>query len=534
MGRRPAEQPLTRRRVLGVGIAAAAAFSINGNPQLRAGVPWARRRGGVARLRLPQLASTGTVATGAVQRFRSRPDLAPSAVVLDIAKPGLDSGLIFMDSHGGPGAQGPMIIDSAGQLVWFNPISTPRSSTRAFNLRVQYWRGKPVLTWFDGAVVDEHGAGTDVVMDASYKEIARVRAGNGYVDDLHAFYLTPQGTALITSYGVASADLSAYGGKANGEYVYGVCQEIDLSSGKVVFEWRSDQHVGLGESYAPISRYGSNPWDYFHINSICLARDGNLIISGRNTWGAYKVERPSGAVLWRLGGKKSDFTLGPGAHFAWQHDVTEHADGSFTVFDNGAGDYRSEPQSRGLLLKVDEHTHHATLTHAYLHPRAPLQAGALGSVELLPGGHAFVGWGLEAAFTEYGADRTALLDGHLAGPGAQSYRAFRCLWAGTPADPPTAAVVGHGGTMTVYASWNGATTVQDWVVLGGDHHGALSALGTAKRQGFETVIQVPRRAAFVAVAQERSFTRAAARLGVSQSALSQTIAGSRRGSGFAC
>lgn len=454
----------------------------------------------MARLRAPQLASTATVATTAVQRFRSRPDLSPSAVTLDIHEPGLDSGLIFMDSHGGSGAQGPMIIDSAGELVWFHPISKPRSTTRAFNLRVQYWKGKPVLTWFDGAVVDEHGTGTDVIMDTSYKEIAQVRAGNGYVDDLHAFYLTPEGTALISSYGVATADLSPYGGKTNGEYVYGVCQEIDLSSGKVLFEWRSDKDVGLGESYAPIASYGSNPWDYFHINAICVARDGNLVISGRNTWAAYKVERPSGRVLWRLGGKKSDFAIGPGAHFAWQHDVTEHADGSFTVFDNGAGDYRSEKQSRGLLLKVDEHTHRATLTHAYLHPRHALQAGALGSVELLPGGHAFVGWGIEAAFTEYDAAGAALLDGHLTAAGSQSYRAYRCMWAGMPADPPRAVAEGHGQTMTVYVSWNGATKVEEWLVLGGDHHGSLSELGTAKRRGFETVVQVPRQTAFVAVA----------------------------------
>ena len=40
--------------------------------------------------------------------------------------------------------------------------------------------------------------------------------------------------------------------------------------------------------------------------------------------------------------------------------------------------------------------------------------------------------------------------------------------------------------------------------------------------------------AFLAVARERSFTRAAAQLGVSQSALSHTSAGSRSGSASGC
>lgn len=483
---------MSRRQLFGLGLAATAAVSLEGCSSQSAATAARTRRA------LPRLASRKTPAAGVIRHFRSRPELAPAAVQVDIAKPGQDRGLIFMDSQGGAGDQGPMIIDGAGELVWFEKVSNAKSTTRAFNVQVQQWRGKPVLTWYDGAVVHDHGVGEDVIMDTSYREIARVQAGHGYTDDLHVFNLTPEGTALISAYGLAHGDLPRFGGTKNDPYVYGVAQEIDIASGKVVRQWRSDEHVGLDESY--VSAAHQRAWDYFHINSVDVLHDGNLLISGRNTWGVYKVDRKTGKVLWRLGGKKSDFAIGKGAHFAWQHDVNQQHDGSITVFDNGAGAYRSEPQSRALVLDVNEHDHRATLRHAYLHPRTHLQAGTLGSVQFLPNGHVFVGWGIEAAFTEFTTAGEALLDGRLAGPIPQSYRAFRLPWTGTPTEPPAVAVDRQGTGMAVSVSWNGDTRTRDWLLLGGDHPSDLSPLGTAPRRGFETVIDVPHRPAHLAVA----------------------------------
>lgn len=444
--------------------------------------------------------STTTTPNGTVLQFRSRPDLKPAAPHLDINKPGQDSGLILMDSHSGAGDQGPMILDGHGQLVWFKPISNePGSPKRAFNLRVQEWRGQQVLTWFDGDPAAAHGRGEDVIMSRSYKEIARVRAGNGYSDDPHEFLLTPEGTALLVCVGIGHTDLSAFGGKADAPYYYGVAQEVDVATGKVLFQWRSDKHVGFSESYAPLRRDDGKPWDYFHINSINLSQDGQLLISGRNTWAVYKVDRTNGKVLWRLGGAKSDFKLGPDAKFAWQHDANQQADGLFTVFDNGAGVYRSEPQSRGLVLKVDEAAREASLVRQYLHPRTPVLAKALGSVQFLPRGHVFIGWGQGADFTEFADDGAPVLDGGLSGVHTQSYRAFRSAWTGLPAEPPALAVERNGEAMTLYASWNGATEVSKWLVLGGERPSALTGIGVANKDGFETIIEVPHRSVYVAV-----------------------------------
>ena len=102
-------------------------------------------------------------------------------------------GYVFLAVKRGPGQDGPQIVDDRGRLVWFRP--TPPHTT-ATGFRVQRYRGQPVLTWWQGRTRLGHGMGEYVILDRHYREIARVRAGNGYMGDHHEFQLTPRGTAL--------------------------------------------------------------------------------------------------------------------------------------------------------------------------------------------------------------------------------------------------------------------------------------------------------------------------------------------------
>ena len=212
------------------------------------------------------------------------------------------------------------------------------------------------MTWFEGVLVDDHGMGHYEVYDSAYRQVAQVHAVGEYQGDLHEFVLTEAGSALFTCYGQARADLSKVGGASAGSYYYGVMQEVDVATGHLLFEWRSEAHVGLDESYLPVTP--GPPWDYFHINSIDVdPTDGNLVVSARNTWAGYKLDRRSGAVLWRLGGKRNDFALGPGAHFAFQHDVRRHPDGTVTIFDDEAGPADEATQSRGVVPALAARRH---------------------------------------------------------------------------------------------------------------------------------------------------------------------------------
>lgn len=430
-----------------------------------------------------------------IQHFVSRPDLKPPVVSVTTNTGAQAPGDLFLAPYAGPGQYGPTILDAGGGLVWFKPV--PKGA-RAANLRLQQYRGQPVLTWWQDPLVGggHRGAGV-VIADRSYREIAQVRAGNGYSPDLHAFEITPQGTALLTVYDAIRCNLSPYGGPADGAIADTLFQEIDLATGLVRFEWHALDHVPLSASYMPV-RPGTPhaPWDFFHINAISTA-EGAYLVDSRNTWAAYRVDPRSGQLLWTLGGKQSSFTLGPGAAPAWQHDARMGPNATVTFFDNGATP-PVHPQSRAIVLQLDMQQMTANLVASFAHPK-PLIAPSQGNFQALEGGDWVVGWGQEPWFTEYAPGGQVLFDAHL--PFAyQSFTVLKFPWSATPPRGP--ALVVHRGAhraAAAYVSWNGATEVARWRLLGGASTHALAPVVEAPRAGFETRIALSRRPRYLAV-----------------------------------
>lgn len=465
------------------------------------------------------------------ERLLSVPELRPPPVKLSNRPPAPQPGTyVFTDVHAGSGQQGPLIIDRAGRLVYFRAVSdhgTPRR--RAFNVRVQRYRGEPVLTQWTGATVYGHGQGHYELYDQRYRLVAKVYAGNGYLGDLHEFRLTDRGTALLTAYGTAHGELPAGPDSPPraGAYFYGVAQEVAVATGDVLLEWRSDHHVPFSASYEAVPADPGAIWDYFHINCIAVdPGDGNLIINSRHTWAFYKVDRRTGRVLWTCGGRDTDFEMGPDTNFAFQHHVVAHGDGVFTIFDNEGGPPDEARQSRALVLHVDERRRRVSFLHQYRH-HPPVLSEAEGSVQLLGTYpcNVFVGWGDSAYFAEYEHDGRVVLDGRLDAGGVRSYRAFQDAWRGMPEAAPRLAVVRHGRSALLYASWNGSTEHRAWRVLGGAAAGELTTLGVAASHGFETEIRLPQAPARVAVEPLAGF-------GGNALARSAVVAGVRgRGSG---
>lgn len=440
---------------------------------------------------------------GGVRVFRSRPDLRLPTVEVTTPARGTAPGYVFVAAKNGPveehpSQHGPMILDNDGLPVWLHPVLG--EEVDAMDFKAQRYRGEPVLTWWQG-VHAGWGRGEFLIFDSSYREVARVRAGNGYAGDHHEFLITDRDTALIGIYGKVPTDLTSLGGPADGVVMEGVIQEIDIETGEVIFEWHSADHVGFDESYYGVSPDIEEPFDYFHINSIHVD-DENLLISARRTSAVYKIDRETGEVLWRLGGKKNDFELGDGVRFFYQHDVRRQPGGAVTIFDN-RGEDMDEP-SRGIALDLDEETMKATLLREYTHPEA-LFAIYQGNVQTLPNGNVFVGWGSAPHLSEFSRDGRLLFDARFP-PDVESYRAFRFPWEGRPEEDPAIAIEpGDGDEVTVYASYNGATDVTEWEVLAGPGPEQLKAVGSVPREGFETASTVQTAEPYVGVrAKDRS------------------------------
>jgi len=411
---------------------------------------------------------------------------------------------VFLASQGytvaPTGQPGLLIAQRGGQLIW----SLPSKQGAVFDFNVQTYKGKPVLTWWSGTPhATGNGVGDCYIADSAYTTIAVVKCGNGLLADLHEFNLTSQDTALVDAYKQQQADMTSVGGKKDGVVLACFIQEIDVATGDVLFEWNSLDHVPLSESmFQPGKAAGTgtsdSPYDYFHINSIAEAWDGDLLVSARNTSTVYKIGRRDGQVKWRLGGKNSSFSMGPGANFYYQHHARSAGTGVLTLFDDGSSP-QMEPQSRGVILALDQTKMTATLRQAFTSPARPL-ADNQGSMQLLAGGRAFVGWGAEPYYTEFDTDGSVLMQGQLP-VGDQSYRTFTGDWAANPTDKPAVALRPNPAKGTaVYVSWNGATEVATWRVLAGKQPSGLAAVATQAWTDFETVIAADSTGPYFAVA----------------------------------
>lgn len=403
-------------------------------------------------------------------------------------------GLLFLEPQSQPfSGLGGVIVDDTGEPVWIAPLAGGTSMT---DLKVQRFEGEPVITYWSGTVADVgYGLGVGNILDASYRPIAQVHAGPGLQADLHEFRLTPAGTALMTSFPTIRADLTSVGGPSNGYLLDCHVQEVDIRTGEVVLSWSALQHIPLTDSYLT-AKAGSGgagtsaatAFDAYHLNAIDFD-DSTLYISSRHTHTVYSVDRSSGAVNWRMGGKQSDFAIASDAAFAWQHHVRKRTDGIFTMFNNNTNTQHTLDRSSGLFLNVDETARTVTLARRY--GPSNMLTDAEGSVQPLAGGNVLIGWGTDPYVMEFAEDGTTVLT--IDGLGVASYRAFRIPWSATPAAPPEIAVSSSAaGSAEVYASWNGATEVGSWRALSGASADALVAGAPVPRSGFETRIPAPR------------------------------------------
>lgn len=440
------------------------------------------------------------------QRFHSAPGLNPPSIVVTRSDPGRAEGHLFLGVKAGPGQDGPMIADDDGRLIWFHQVP---HGTSAFDFRAQRYRGADVLTWWQGPVLAGEGFGEGEIYDDHYRHIATVQAGNGYKADLHEFLITRNNTALIIAYKPIAANLHRIpNGPKDGAALDAVIQEIDIKTGLVMFEWHAFDHVRLRDAYNPYQK--RHAFDFAHVNSIYEEQDGDLLVSVRNASSILEVDRATGHTVYRIAGKRPTLPMQPNAFPIAQHSVNRTKTGAITVFDNGAGAppkngrFTGRP-SRGLVLRQPKPVPGQpplpiTVEHVLTAER-PRRTFSQGNVQELENHGFFVGWGGdEPWFSEFSSDGQLVYDAHLVPKSLDTYRVYRLRWTGHPGYPPSIAASRAGGATRVYASWNGATNVHRWQVLGGSKENGLKPIGPRHDStGFETAIEVHGGPRYVAV-----------------------------------
>jgi len=374
----------------------------------------------------------GAACSGATSGPRGVGHGPPPLTVLTRGAGNGNGDIFIAPQAGGPQdgyASGPEILTDSDKVIWFHAVPAGEMAT---DFRTQTYQGRPVLTWFQGMGLD----GTDYIYDDRYQQIAAVKAGNGHFTDFHEFLITPWNTALILAHVYGTANLTSSGGPADQSVFDGIVEEIDIPTGKVLFQWNSADHVSYRDSHNPRPALAAMPWDWFHINAVHLDTDGNLLINSRYTWTTYKVNLRTGQIIWELGGKQSTFklTAAPGQVldtageiFAFQHDPEAIGNGEYTFFDDESdGSTTLLPHSRVVTVKLDLTTRVATLVKSVVQPEGRV-AQAEGNAQTTPNGDVFVGWGTLPYISEFSPSGQLLFNAELPAD-VNTYRAYRLPW----------------------------------------------------------------------------------------------------------
>ena len=237
-----------------------------------------------------------------------------------------------------------------------------------------------------------------VVVNDQLRKVDTLRALGDYKTDFHEGYQTRGRRFVLLGTEIRTVNMSEViqGASDAAQVIGAVIQEFDRY-GRLSFEWRSLDHIPVDEATHDID-LTHNRIDYIHANAVTIDKNGNYILSCRNTDQIIKIDKASGSIVWKLGGSASrhnDFTFindtqGEFVGFSHQHAPILTKEGELMLFDNG--NLKGTQESRVVAYKLDEVTMTATKTWEYLYP-SPTFSPTMGSVQQLENDNILIGWG---------------------------------------------------------------------------------------------------------------------------------------------
>lgn len=320
--------------------------------------------------------------------------------------------------------------------------------------------------------------------------------------NMHDFNILDGGkTALACAYKSQYMNLGELGRPEEyGWVIAGGFVEMNTATGEVLNEWLSTGHISIHESVKVHASWPASDkpgWDHIHVNSIDKSPAGNYLLSARFTNTIYLISGEDGHIMWRLGGKFSDFaqdfTFSKQHHARFVEANTTHITISFL---NNASDELEQEEDTSAALFVQLDTSASPMT-ARVIGRYNRPDGGLtrlrGSVQPLPNGNVFVGWSEQGFQSEHSPDGKVLMQSTFASTRFSTYRSYKFPFIGRPNHPPDLVAAVYGTeeadlTTIIHVSWNGATDVASWKFYArASHNGTPELVGNTTKLDFETM-----------------------------------------------
>ena len=303
-----------------------------------------------------------------------------------------------------------MILENDGTPYFYQQLDEPSLDFKVqFNGMLSRWIGGDVRGYM---VIDQH-----------FQNVDTLRCTNDFGTDEHELQLLQNGHALLIAIEERPLTQINPEGNPNTTVIGNHIQELD-ENGNPVFEWLCWDHINLEDSY--IENQDVLELDYIHMNSIAVDYDGHLLISSRHLSECTKINRQTGDIIWRLGGKNNQFEfINDPDQISYQHDFRPVPDkpGHYTMFDNGT---QKDPKySRAVEFKLD--TVNMLAEKVWEYRLMPDRFSRLmGNAQRLPNGNTLINWGDPTLpkITEVTDDSIVVYEADFI-PAMNNYRTFR-------------------------------------------------------------------------------------------------------------
>jgi len=325
-------------------------------------------------------------------------DFFPEIKIIESAGP--SDGYFFMGSKGLTAEEAShyiAVIDNYGTPVFFRKMNKPTSSFRLLeDGRMAYLNGVPRKLYFLNKML----------------EVDEVISIEGFKPNGHDWDVSKDGNILLMGQSKSIVDMSQIveGGNSEAEVLDLVVQEFDKDL-NLIYSWNSADHFEItdGDENSSYLDFTEKQIDYVHANGISIDSDTSFLISCRHMNEITKVNRRTGNIIWRLGGKKNEFQfIGDDLRFSHQHSIRSLKNGHILLFDNG--NFRSPLFSSAVEYSIDEKNRTATLIKRYSR-FSNVYSNHQGATQRVHNGNTIINWGpYWPSLTEFHEDGTTALE----------------------------------------------------------------------------------------------------------------------------